>query len=112
MESDGIKPQYNQVFISAIRRVMPTVIADSIIGVQPMTGPAGLIHEMRARYNRANILVDAEALTITYNWEVPDEVLEWCADSGIVAVATGTTLQFDEASDLDAFLLRWNGADT
>jgi Major capsid protein Gp23 len=34
-----------------IRRVMPTVIANELVGVQPMTGPVGQIHTLRVRYS-------------------------------------------------------------
>jgi hypothetical protein len=34
----------NRVILPVIRRVMPTVIANEIVGVQPMTGPVGQIH--------------------------------------------------------------------
>lgn len=40
----------NKVILPVIRRVMPTVIANEIIGVQPMTGPVGQITTMRTRY--------------------------------------------------------------
>ena len=40
----------NRVILPVIRRVMPTVIANEIIGVQPMTGPVGQIHTLRVRY--------------------------------------------------------------
>ena len=40
----------NKVILPVIRRVMPTVIADEIVGVQPMTGPVGQIHTLRVRY--------------------------------------------------------------
>jgi len=40
----------NKVILPVIRRVMPTVIANEILGVQPMTGPVGQIHTMRVRY--------------------------------------------------------------
>jgi len=40
----------NKVILPIIRRVMPTVIANEIIGVQPMTGPVGQIHSLRVRY--------------------------------------------------------------
>jgi len=32
---------------------MPGLIANEIIGVQPMTGPVGLIHTLRVRYSNA-----------------------------------------------------------
>jgi len=40
----------NKVILPVIRRVMPSVIANEIIGVQPMTGPVGQIHTLRVRY--------------------------------------------------------------
>ena len=40
----------NKVILPVIRRVMPTVIANEIVGVQPMQGPVGQIHTLRVRY--------------------------------------------------------------
>ena len=55
----------NKVILPVIRRVMPTVIANEIIGVQPMTGPVGQIHTLRVRYADAKDAVAAgtEALS-------------------------------------------------
>lgn len=41
---------YDPVLISLVRRAMPNLIAYDIAGVQPMTGPTGLIFAMRSRY--------------------------------------------------------------
>jgi hypothetical protein len=41
---------YDPVLISLVRRAMPNLIAYDICGVQPMTGPTGLIFAMRSRY--------------------------------------------------------------
>ena len=49
----------NRVILPVIRRVMPTVIANEIVGVQPMTGPVGQIHTLRVRY--ANTMNDQSA---------------------------------------------------
>jgi hypothetical protein len=40
----------NRVILPVIRRVMPTVIANELVGVQPMTGPVAQIHTLRVRY--------------------------------------------------------------
>jgi hypothetical protein len=40
----------NRVILPVIRRVMPTVIANELVGVQPMTGPVAQIHTLRTRY--------------------------------------------------------------
>lgn len=41
---------YDPVLISMIRRSMPNLLAYDLCGVQPMTGPTGLIFAMRSRY--------------------------------------------------------------
>jgi hypothetical protein len=41
----------NKVMLPLIRRVMPSVIANELVGVQPMTGPVGQIHTLRVRYS-------------------------------------------------------------
>jgi Major capsid protein Gp23 len=48
--SSGNVATLNRVIMPIIRRVMPTVIANEIIGVQPMTGPVAQIHTLRVRY--------------------------------------------------------------
>jgi len=55
----------NRVILPVIRRVMPTVIANEIIGVQPLTGPVGQIHTLRVRYADTydNVTAGEEALT-------------------------------------------------
>jgi len=42
---------YDPVLISLVRRAMPNLIAYDVAGVQPMSGPTGLIFAMKARYN-------------------------------------------------------------
>ena len=42
--SAGNVATLNRVILPVIRRVMPTVIANELVGVQPMTGPVGQIH--------------------------------------------------------------------
>lgn len=48
--SAGNVATLNKVIMPVLRRVMPTVIANEIIGVQPMTGPVAQIHTLRVRY--------------------------------------------------------------
>ena len=49
--SAGNVATLNRVILPVIRRVMPTVTANEIVGVQPMTGPVGQIHTLRVRYS-------------------------------------------------------------
>jgi hypothetical protein len=55
----------NKVILPVLRRVMPTVIANEIIGVQPMTGPVAQIHTLRVRYadTAAGVTSGHEALS-------------------------------------------------
>lgn len=41
---------FDPILISLVRRAMPNLIAYDICGVQPMTGPTGLVFALRARY--------------------------------------------------------------
>ena len=63
--SAGNVATLNRVILPVIRRVMPTVIANEIIGVQPMTGPVGQIHTLRVRYADSgdNVSAGEEALS-------------------------------------------------
>tara|TARA_B110000858_G_scaffold145954_1_gene165847 strand:+ start:3010 stop:4305 length:1296 start_codon:yes stop_codon:yes gene_type:complete len=42
---------WDPILISLVRRAMPNLVAYDICGVQPMTGPTGLIFAMKARYH-------------------------------------------------------------
>jgi len=55
----------NRVILPVIRRVMPTVIANEIVGVQPMTGPVGQIHTLRVRYASTMTDQSAAATSVT-----------------------------------------------
>jgi hypothetical protein len=65
--SAGNVATLNRVILPVIRRVMPTVIANELVGVQPMTGPVGQIHTLRVRYadssNGAGVVAGEEALS-------------------------------------------------
>ena len=52
---------WDPVLISLVRRAMPNMMAYDICGVQPMTGPTGLIFAMKARYG-AGATSSTEAL--------------------------------------------------
>jgi len=64
---------FDPILISLIRRSMPNLVAYDIAGVQPMSGPTGLIFAMRARYEAQN---GAEAL-----YYEPDEAFSAGSDA-------------------------------
>ena len=45
---------YDPILISLVRRALPNLIAYDVCGVQPMTGPTGLIFAMRSKYKQMN----------------------------------------------------------
>jgi hypothetical protein len=55
---------WDPVLISLVRRAMPNLMAYDVCGVQPMTGPTGLIFAMKSKYKTARgaVSVDDEAL--------------------------------------------------
>jgi len=76
----------NRVILPVIRRVMPTVIANEIVGVQPMQGPVGQIHTLRVRY--------AEAVTSTASGDLGTDVTagdEALSPFKIATAYSGTT---------------------
>lgn len=56
--------RYDPILIGLVRRAMPNLMAYDICGVQPMTGPTGLIFAMRSMYSaeRGNAMTRVEAL--------------------------------------------------
>jgi len=49
---------WDPILISLVRRAMPNLVAYDICGVQPMTGPTGLIFAMKARYVDSTTTID------------------------------------------------------
>ena len=87
---------FDPVLISLVRRAMPNLIAYDIAGVQPMSGPTGLIFAMKSRYTNQS---GAEALHDEANTafsgggtqEAGPSGLEAAADDGDGSLATGET---------------------
>lgn len=48
--SAGTLDKYDPILISLVRRSLPNLMAYDVCGVQPMTGPTGLIFAMKSRY--------------------------------------------------------------
>ena len=72
---------FDPVMISLIRRSMPNLIAYDICGVQPMTGPTGLIFAMRSMYDGPNgpneAFFDEPDPTFSNNYLQVLLVLQW-----------------------------------
>jgi len=60
---------FDPVLISLLRRAMPNLMAYDVAGVQPMTGPTGLIFAMRSKY-QVNATANALAMDETFYNEV------------------------------------------
>jgi hypothetical protein len=52
---------FDPILISLVRRALPNLIAYDVAGVQPMTGPTGLIFAMRAKFGQDNTAANKEA---------------------------------------------------
>ncbi len=64
--SSGVD-SYDPVLISLVRRSMPNLIAYDICGVQPMTGPTGLIFAMYANYSASDTSTPRNANEALFN---------------------------------------------
>ena len=62
MSTASTVTNFDPVLISLVRRAMPNLIAYDICGVQPMSGPTGLIFAMKARVGGGDPASNAEAL--------------------------------------------------
>jgi hypothetical protein len=51
----GSTSNWDPVLISLVRRAMPNLMAYDVAGVQPMSGPTGLIFAMKSRYNSGDV---------------------------------------------------------
>jgi Major capsid protein Gp23 len=60
---------FDPVLISLVRRAMPNLIAYDVCGVQPMTGPTGLIFAMRSQYGNTTSANVAETFYNEVNTE-------------------------------------------
>jgi len=58
---------FDPILISLVRRSLPNLIAYDICGVQPMTGPTGLIFAMRSNYNAQNVTPGEDGVEAFYN---------------------------------------------
>jgi len=81
---------WDPILISLVRRTMPQLMAYDTIGVQPMSGPTGLIFAMKSHYT-GDASSGAEALTSTAGQ--PD--VDWSGDEGtanVLSTADGEAL--------------------
>ena len=51
----GAATNWNPILIALVRRAMPNLMAYDVCGVQPMTGPTGLIFAMRSQYKTPKV---------------------------------------------------------
>ena len=63
----GEVQNYDPVLINLVRRSMPNLVAYDIVGVQPMTGPTGLIFAMRSLYGGQDDSTPANTKEALYN---------------------------------------------
>jgi len=93
----GGTANWNPVLISLVRRAMPNMIAFDVAGVQPMTGPTGLIFAMKSRYRtaKAGVAVGDEALfgEAAFNYSGDSSTTQMDADG------SGLGGQIDSDSD-------------
>ena len=105
---------FDPVMIGLIRRAMPNLMAYDICGVQPMTGPTGLIFAMRALYGGQNgtneALFNEADPTYANNGSNPGDGTTPSGDVGLLNDATGGG--FDGASAYDPEMADLRGMGT
>jgi hypothetical protein len=100
---------YDPILISLVRRALPNLIAYDVCGVQPMTGPTGLIFAMRSRYssksgtealfNEANTgfsSTNAGQNTAGFSAQIGSDPVSNTLDSSLYTVSNGMTTAIAE----------------
>ena len=88
----GAVTNFDPVLISLVRRAMPNLIAFDVAGVQPMSGPTGLIFAMKSRYNDITDGVDTPGKVTTADTEALGLDEPNTAFSGPVTKETGEAM--------------------
>jgi len=96
----------NRVILPVIRRVMPSVIANDIVGVQPMAGPVGQIHTLRVRY--ADAFTSASGTSTVAGDEAlsPFQIAEGYSGNVDIAGAPTATLEGAPGNKLSIQILK------
>ena len=110
---------WDPILISLVRRAMPSLIAYDVCGVQPMTGPTGLIFAMKAKYtsqlgsealyNEANTFFASQKQNATTGAQVATQVgtdVVKAMSASVYSVNQGMTTAAAEAlgdSNADSF---------
>jgi hypothetical protein len=94
-DGGGNVARWDPILISLVRRAMPNLIAYDICGVQPMSGPTGLIFAMRSRYINQT---GPEAL-----YQEADTAFGGSGSTGATAAGVYTTSTFENAAGVDPF---------
>ena len=92
---------YDPVLISLVRRSLPNLIAHDIAGVQPMSGPAGLIFAMRSKYNAPSGNTSTEAFYGEANSAFSGTGTQ-SGDTGAAGATFGTAMPTATGEDLGA----------
>jgi hypothetical protein len=71
-----------QILMPIIRQVYPQLLAQSIVGVQPMTGPVGEIFTMKASFKPQSKYKFSRArwYDADHRYEDYDDVMAWCTE--------------------------------
>ena len=104
--SDGNVATLNRVILPVIRRVMPTVIANELVGVQPMTGPVGQIHTLRVRY--ADNFTSASGTNATAGEEAlsPFKIAEGYSGNDDIKAGSTASLEGEAGNRLSIQILK------
>ena len=109
---------YDPILISLIRRSVPNLIAYDICGVQPMTGPTGLIFAMRSQYANSTVKgtetfydeVNTEKSTDRFNTAYTGSI--GAGQVGTVPAAASTAYNFKSGMDTSTLEALGTAADS
>ena len=120
------------IIMPIIRQFIPNIIANSIVGVQPMTGPSGSIFNMRMRFKNQKLHVSRHAeykngihAVVSYSEGDPDEIPwrvsiteetalfinDWCKETQCGIRTEFMVWRFNTEQEFLMFVLKWDGVE-
>jgi len=93
-ETGGVAA-WDPILISLVRRAMPQMIAYDVCGVQPMTGPTGLVFALTAFYGTGSAAGDAAKEALFNEAEAGDELTNKGGGDGASTATSASHNPFD-----------------
>lgn len=114
-----MKSQNKNVLLPMLRNLAPSMIADQLVSVQPMTVQTGKLFVMKNRYYYSSATIRLEVIAeskfdkfgvrVNVSTDEFTSIVQYCTDVlSFSCSIEGSVFWFSSESDRELFLLRWS----